>query len=241
MSRVIEINYVNVFYDDNQVLKNVNLSIQQGKLIGLVGPNGVGKSTLVKTIMGLIKPNSGNIGIWGQPVKNVLKKIAYVPQRESVDWDFPASVMDVTLMGTYSKKSMFRRTSSSDKQIALNALKEVEMEEFADRQISELSGGQQQRTFLARALAQQANLYLMDEPFAGVDSASEQKIIKTLKSRRDQGETLIVVHHALHAVREYFDEVILLNKSVIAHGSVEEVYNENNLRETYGQNLFVFD
>ncbi|MEO0405378.1 MAG: metal ABC transporter ATP-binding protein, partial [Bacteroidota bacterium] len=207
---------------------------------GLVGPNGVGKSTLIKTIMGLIKPNSGDIQIWGKPFKKVLQKIAYVPQRESVDWDFPASVMDVALMGTYSKKNMLKRTSKSDKEIALNALKEVELEDYSNRQISELSGGQQQRTFLARALAQKANLYLMDEPFAGVDSASEQKIIQTLKSRRDQGETLLVVHHDLHAVRAYFDEVILLNQSVIAHGPVAEVFNEENLGRTYGQNMLIF-
>jgi manganese/zinc/iron transport system ATP- binding protein len=215
----------------------VDLSLPAGKLIGILGPNGAGKSTLIKSIMGLIEPTSGYIKIFDKPLPEVRSRISYVPQRESVDWNFPASVLDVVVMGTYGKLGLFRRPGKKEKQVALDALAQVGMSGYADRQISELSGGQQQRVFIARALAQQADLYLMDEPFAGVDMATETAIFQLLQDMARSGKTVLVVHHDIHSAMNFFEWVIMLNLHLVASGPKDQVMTEELLRKTYGGKL----
>ncbi len=233
----LEVHDLTVAFDRKPVLWNIDLTIPKGKLVGVIGPNGAGKSTLIKSVMGLLPLSSGYTKLFDQPLKNVRGKISYVPQRESVDWDFPASVMDVVLMGRYANLGLFKRPRKADRDIALDSLKKVGMEAFANRQISQLSGGQQQRTFLARALAQQADIYFMDEPFAGVDAATEKAIITLLRDMTHTGKTVIVVHHDLQSVTTYFDWVILLNTRLIGSGPTEEIFTQENLQETYGGKL----
>jgi manganese/zinc/iron transport system ATP- binding protein len=226
-----------VAFDRKPVLWNIDLTIPQGKIVGIVGPNGAGKSTLIKAVMGILSLSSGYTRLFDQPINDVRHRISYVPQRESVDWDFPASVMDVVLMGRYSKIGLFKRPRKADRDAALDCLKKVGMEAFANRQISQLSGGQQQRTFLARALAQHADIYFMDEPFAGVDAATEKTIINLLRDMTNSGKTVIVVHHDLQSVKNYFDWVIMLNTRLVASGPTEETFTQENLHETYGGKL----
>jgi manganese/zinc/iron transport system ATP- binding protein len=233
----LEVHDLTVAFDRKPVLWDVDLTIPKGKLVGVIGPNGAGKSTLIKSIMGIIPPSSGYIHVFDKPLDEVRKQISYVPQRESVDWDFPASVMDVVLMGRYSKLGLFKRPRKADRDVAMDCLKKVGMEAYFNRQISQLSGGQQQRTFLARALAQQADLYFMDEPFAGVDAASEKAIINLLREMTNSGKTVIVVHHDLQSVTQYFDWVILLNTRLVASGPTSTTFNQQNLQETYGGKL----
>jgi manganese/zinc/iron transport system ATP- binding protein len=233
----LEIHDLTVAFDRKPVLWNIDLMLPQGKLIGIIGPNGAGKSTLIKSVMGLLPLSSGFVKVFDKPLNEVRNQISYVPQRESVDWDFPASVMDVVLMGRYSKIGLFNRPRKADKDVALDCLKKVGMEAFANRQISQLSGGQQQRTFLARALAQQANLYFMDEPFAGVDAATEKAIIDLLQEMTNSNKTVIVVHHDLQSVTQYFDWVILLNTRLVASGPTQTTFTQANLQETYGGKL----
>jgi manganese/zinc/iron transport system ATP- binding protein len=233
----LEVHDLTVAFDRKPVLWNIDLTIPQGKIVGIVGPNGAGKSTLIKAVMGILPLSSGYTKLFDQPINDVRHKISYVPQRESVDWDFPASVMDVVLMGRYSKIGLFKRPRKADRDAALDCLKKVGMEAFANRQISQLSGGQQQRTFLARALAQHADIYFMDEPFAGVDAATEKTIINLLRDMTNSGKTVIVVHHDLQSVTTYFDWVIMLNTRLIASGSTEEIFTQENLHETYGGKL----
>ena len=234
-----EVHDLTVAFDKKPVLWNIDLQIPQGKLVGIIGPNGAGKSTLIKASMGLLPISSGYVKILNQPIDKVRQLVSYVPQRESVDWDFPASVMDVVLMGRYTQAGMFRPLRQADRDIATDCLKQVSMMPFADRQISQLSGGQQQRTFLARALAQQADLYFMDEPFAGVDAATEKTIIGLLRSITDSGKTVLVVHHDLQSVQQYFDWVILLNTRLIASGPVSDAFTSELLKETYGGKLSI--
>jgi manganese/zinc/iron transport system ATP- binding protein len=234
---IVEIHDLTVAYDKKPVLWDIDLTLPSGKLIGIIGPNGAGKSTLIKSVMGLTPNSSGYIKLFDGELKDVRGRISYVPQRESVDWDFPASVLDVVLMGRYSKLGLFKRPRKVDKEVAIDCLRKVDMEPFKDRQISQLSGGQQQRVFLARALAQQADLYFMDEPFAGVDAATEKTIINLLREMAKQGKTVIVVHHDLQSVTEYFDWVILLNMRLVASGKTENVFNTELLQETYGGKL----
>ncbi len=234
---VLEIHDLTVSYDQNQVLWNVDLSLPSGKLVGILGPNGAGKSTLIKSIMGLIPPTSGYVRIFDKPLNDVRARISYVPQRESVDWNFPASVLDVVMMGTYGKLGLFRRPGKKEKDLAMQCLEQVGMTGFLKRQISELSGGQQQRVFIARALAQQADLYLMDEPFAGVDMATETAIFQLLKEMADSGKTVLVVHHDIHSAMNFFDWVIMLNLHLVASGPKELVITEDLLRKTYGGKL----
>src|SRR5690606_2034117 len=203
----LEIHDLTVAFDRKPVLWNIDLSIPQGKLVGIIGPNGAGKSTLIKSIMNLLPLSSGYVKLFDQPVNDVRDRISYVPQRESVDWDFPASVLDVVMMGRYGKLGLFKRPRKADRDVAMDCLKKVGMEGFMNRQISQLSGGQQQRTFLARALAQQADLYFMDEPFAGVDAATETAIINLLRSMTELNKTVVVVHHDIQTVSQYFDWV----------------------------------
>lgn len=233
----LEIHDLTVSYDRKPVLWDIDLSLPQGRLIGIVGPNGAGKSTLIKSVMGLVPNSSGYVRLFNQNLDGVRSRVSYVPQRESVDWDFPASVLDVVLMGRYGKLGLFKRPRKADKEVAIDCLRKVGMEAYSGRQISQLSGGQQQRVFLARALAQQADLYFMDEPFAGVDAATEKTIINILREMTERGNTVVVVHHDLQSVTEYFDWVILLNMRLVAYGPTSEVFNQELLQETYGGKL----
>ncbi len=237
MEHVIEIHDLTVAFDRKPVLWNIDALLPAGKLIGIIGPNGAGKSTLIKTLMGLVPAGSGYVKIFGKQLDQVRKRVSYVPQRETVDWDFPVSVMDVALMGRYAHTGMFGKLRQADHDIALDALCQVGMEAFANRQIAQLSGGQQQRTFLARALAQRADLYLMDEPFAGVDAATEKTVITLLREMTSQGKTVVVVHHNLQSAKQYFDYLMLLNTRLVACGPANEVFTPENLQDTYGGNL----
>lgn len=238
---IININDLTVSYDSKPVLWDVDLQIPESVLMAIVGPNGAGKSTLIKAILNLVKPVTGDVTFWDKSYKEVRKRIAYVPQRESVDWNFPTTVFDVVLMGRYGNISYFGRPSKKDKEIALSALEKVGMTEFKNRQISQLSGGQQQRVFLARALAQEADLYLMDEPFQGVDAKTEKAIVDLLKELRAQNKTVLVVHHDLETVPEYFDSVILLNKIVLKYGKIEDVFTKENIQKTYANRQTILD
>ncbi|HHT97860.1 MAG TPA: metal ABC transporter ATP-binding protein [Clostridiales bacterium] len=230
---VIQVEDMTVAYQVKPVLWDIDLNIPQSVLMAIVGPNGAGKSTLIKAMLNLIKSISGTVLFNGKTYEQERKNIAYVPQSGSVDWDFPANVLDVVLMGRYGLLGWVKRPTAKDKTIALEALEKVGMSDFSDRQISQLSGGQQQRVFLARALVQEADIYFMDEPFQGVDAKTEKAIIALLQELRAQGKTLIVVHHDLQTVPEYFDHVTLLNTQIIASGPVEEVFTEENLNKTY--------
>lgn len=234
---VLEIHDLTVTYSRKPVLWGVDLTLPKGALVGIIGPNGAGKSTLIKAIMGILPVSSGFIKLFDQELNAVRGKVSYVPQRESVDWDFPASVRDVVVMGRYGKLGLFNRPRKADYEAADLALKQVEMEALAKRQISQLSGGQQQRVFLARALAQNADLYFMDEPFAGVDAATEKAIIGILRKMSDAGKTVIVVHHDLQSVPRYFNWLVQLNMRLVASGPVEEVFTQELLQETYGGKL----
>lgn len=234
---ILEVHDLTVAYDNKPVLWNADFSIPAGKMVGIVGPNGAGKSTLLKAIMGLVPVASGFVNIDGSSLKKSRSKIAYVPQKESVDWDFPATVLDVVEMGRYGKRSLFKRLTKNDKEIAIEALKQVKMLDFSNRHISELSGGQQQRVFIARALAQGAEVYFMDEPFAGVDMASEKAIIDILLALKKQGKTIFVVHHDLQSAMDYFDWMIFLNTRIVASGPIKDVFTTEILQKTYGGNL----
>ena len=226
-----------VAYHRKPVLWDINLTIPQGQLVAIVGPNGAGKSTLIKAVLGLVPRASGNITIYGKPYNENRHMVGYVPQRESVDWDFPVNAMDVVAMGLYRKIGWCLPVGQKHRQVALEELEKVGMTNYATRQISQLSGGQQQRVFLARALAQDARVYLMDEPFAGVDVATERAIIALLKNLKAAGKTCVVVHHDLQTVPAYFDHVILLNMRIVADGPTSEVFTEENLKKTYGGKL----
>jgi manganese/zinc/iron transport system ATP- binding protein len=223
-----------VAYRDQPVLWDVDLEVPAGVLMAIVGPNGAGKTTLIKAALGLVPVAAGQVWIEGRPHRPGRARVGYVPQRGSVDWDFPTSVLDVVLMGRYGALGWFRRPGRDDVRRALEALDQVGMRPMAGRQISQLSGGQQQRVFLARALVQQAQVYLMDEPFQGVDATTERAIVDLLRTLRRQGRTVVVVHHDLQTVPEYFDWVTLLNVRRIASGPVAEVFTDENLRQTYG-------
>jgi manganese/zinc/iron transport system ATP- binding protein len=233
----IEVHDLTVAYQHRPVLWGIDVKFPEGELIGVVGPNGAGKSTLIKAIMGLVPLASGHVRILDRPAEENRTSVAYVPQRGSVDWDFPTTAFDVVLMGRYGHLSLFGRPRRRDKDIARECLAKVGMSEFANRQISQLSGGQQQRVFLARALAQQTRIYLMDEPFAGVDAATERAIVGLLRELRERGSTVVVVHHDLQTVSDYFDSVLLLNMRTVAYGKVAEVFTEENLNKTYGGQL----
>ncbi|MDE2996364.1 MAG: metal ABC transporter ATP-binding protein [Bacteroidota bacterium] len=230
----IDVRDLTVAYRDKPVLWDLDLHVPPGVLLAIVGPNGAGKTTFIKAVLGLVEPAAGSILIQGKSYRANRSSVAYVPQRGSVDWDFPTNVLDVVLMGLYGRIGWFKRPGVADRESALKALAQVGMESFADRQISQLSGGQQQRVFLARALVQDADVYFMDEPFQGVDATTERAIVQLLRDLRERGKTVVVVHHDLQTVPEYFDQVMLMNVRRIAAGPVEEVFTEDNLRETYG-------
>jgi manganese/zinc/iron transport system ATP- binding protein len=237
----LEIHDMTVAYHRKPVLWDIDLSVPEGKLVGIVGPNGAGKTTLIKAVLGLVPTASGKVEIYGRPYQQQRHLIGYVPQRESVDWDFPVTVRDVVLMGTYGRLGWVRRPGRAEREIAQRCLAQVGMSDFSRRQIRQLSGGQQQRVFLARALAQDALVYFMDEPFSGVDAATEAAIIELLQQLRSAGKTVFVVHHDLQTVRSYFDYVILLNMRLVACGPTATTFTQANLHETYGGRLTILD
>ncbi|MEI5906305.1 metal ABC transporter ATP-binding protein [Bacillus spongiae] len=236
----ISVNDLHVSYYGNEAVKGVSLSIKSGDLVGIIGPNGAGKSTFLKAMLNLIPRDKGDVEVLGKSIKEVRKKIAYVPQRNDIDWDFPIRVLDAVLLGTFPNLKLFKRPTKKDKEWAMKCLERVGMEDFSKRQIGELSGGQQQRVFLARALAQKAELFFLDEPFVGVDVSSEETIVKILKELTDHGKTVIVVHHDLSKANDYFNQLILLNKELISFGEVSEVFQSDIIERAYkGQFAFM--
>ncbi len=237
----LEIHDMTVAYHRKPVLWDIDLTVPEGSLVGIAGPNGAGKSTLIKAALGLVPLASGRVTFYGKPYAQERLRVGYVPQRESVDWDFPVTVGDVVLMGTYGRLGWLRRPGARQRDLVEQYLEQVGLAQFANRQIRQLSGGQQQRVFFARALAQDASIYFMDEPFAGVDAATEAAILRLLQSLRDGGKTVLVVHHDLQTVRTYFDHVILLNMRLIATGPMETTFTNENLQKTYGGRLTILD
>lgn len=237
MNKAIEIKDLTVTYSQKPVLWNIGFSLPEGMMAGIIGPNGSGKTTLLKSIMGLVEPDGGSIKVFGKELDNVRNRVSYVPQRESVDWDFPISAMEVVSMGRYTSKNLFGKLKKKDKDAALQALEKVKLLEYKDRQISQLSGGQQQRVFIARSLAQEADLYILDEPFAGVDAASEAAIFELLSEMKSDGKNVVVVHHDLQSAAKFFEFIIMLNTRCVAAGPTSEVFTEENLEKTYGGQL----
>lgn len=235
-----EAGQLSVNYEKNPVLWDISLKIPQGLLVGVIGPNGAGKSTLIKAALGLVKPMSGSLLFFGQPLEKVRQKVAYVPQRESVDWDFPITVFELVLMGSFGKLGLFRNPGRQIKEKAEKILDKVGMLAYKERQISQLSGGQQQRVFIARALVQDAELYFMDEPFVGIDFATSKIIWDILISLKNEGKTIIVVHHDLTSIQEYFDWVVMLNMRLVALGPVKETFTSEMVQRTYGQSHELF-
>ncbi len=238
---VLDVHDVTVAYHRKPVLWDIDLTLAEPALVGIIGPNGAGKSTLIKAILGLVPLASGRVEVYNRPLRQQRRLVGYVPQRESVDWDFPVSVLDVVLMGTYGRLGWFRRPGRADRDWARHCLDQVGLADLAMRQIGQLSGGQQQRTFLARALAQRAQIYFMDEPMAGVDAATERIVFELLRELRQQGKTVIVVHHDLRTVPTYFEQVVLLNMRLVASGSTSDVFTPENLRKTYGGRLSILE
>ncbi|HMC09645.1 MAG TPA: metal ABC transporter ATP-binding protein [Pirellulaceae bacterium] len=241
MKTLLDIHDVTVAYHRRPVLWDVDLTINEPQLAAICGPNGAGKSTLIKAALGLVPMASGRVQVFGQPVSAVRKRIGYVPQRESVDWDFPVSVLDVVLMGTYGQLGWIRRPGKAERHWARQCLEKVGLASYERQQIGQLSGGQQQRVFLARALAQKSDIYFMDEPMAGVDASTERTIFQVLRELRSEGKTIIAVHHDLRTVPQYFDYVVLLNVRLVAAGPTALVFTPENLRKTYGGRLALLD
>ena len=237
----LSIHDMTVAYQSKPVLWDIDLDIPKGVLAAIIGPNGAGKSTMIKACLGLIPKVSGSVRLLGKEYSDVRGQVGYVPQRESVDWDFPVSALDVTCMGLYKKIGLFRRIARKHRALAMDALDRVGIADFAHRQISQLSGGQQQRVFLARALVQDADIYFMDEPFASVDVATEEAILDVLKEMRTSGRTVIVVHHDLQTTREYFDWVVLLNTRLVAAGEIDTAFTSERIRQTYGGRLTLLE
>lgn len=234
---VIAVQDLAAAYRKQTVLYDIHFEIEAGSITGIVGPNGAGKSTLIKTMLDLHPKLSGSVTFFGTDFKKAKRRIGYVPQRGSVDWDFPTNALDVVLMGLYGQIGLFKWPKASHKRKAYGSLEKVGMADYADRQISQLSGGQQQRVFLARALVQDADIYFMDEPFVGVDAATEQAIMEILKELKRLGKTVVVVHHDLQTVEQYFDHVLLMNRTIIAHGRTADVFTKENIMKTYGGNM----
>jgi manganese/zinc/iron transport system ATP- binding protein len=233
----ISVRDLTVAYRETPVLWDIDLDIPEGQMVAIVGPNGAGKSTLIKTILGLVRPVSGTVAVFGESYDRQRRLVGYVPQRSSADWDFPTNVLDVVQMGTYGQLGWVRRPGRRERQIAQECLAQVGMADLSGRQISQLSGGQQQRVFLARALAQDALVYLLDEPLAGVDATTERVIIDVLRGLRERGKTLVVVHHDFETLRDYFDWIVMLNVRLIASGPVAETFTPETFQATYGGRL----
>lgn len=236
----IEVDHLTVSYGPVPALLDVSVDIPRGKLVGVIGPNGSGKSTFVKTVLGFIRPDVGNVKLFGEDASQVKGKVAYVPQRGAVDWDFPITVREVAAMGRYGRRRWWQDLTRQDYRIAEEALDKVRMSEFSRRQIGQLSGGQQQRVFMARALSQGADILLLDEPFAGVDAATERAILDVLQETKDQGKTVVVVHHDLTTAAEYFDLIMLLKQRLFGFGPPQQVLNPQLLCDVYEGNLKVF-
>lgn len=234
---MIKVENLSVSYYGLTVVEDINFEFKPGSLIGIIGPNGAGKSTMLKAILDLIPKDSGQASLNGEPLISHLKKIAYVPQRSDLDWDFPIDVFNTVLMGTYPKLGLFKKPKEAEKALAKESLKRVKMLDYSKQQIGELSGGQQQRVFLARALAQEADVFFLDEPFVGIDVDSEKEIIKILKELKAEGKTVFVVHHDLSKVEDYFDSLILINKKLIKAGTVEDVFNYETMAKAYESEL----
>ncbi|WP_035246996.1 metal ABC transporter ATP-binding protein [Desulfogranum mediterraneum] len=239
-ANAIDVEHLTVSYHARAALLDVSVSIEPDQLVGVIGPNGAGKSTFIKAILGFVKPDIGSVLINGRNVQRVKGQVAYVPQRGSVDWDFPITVQEVALMGRYQKIPWYTSPRKRDRQAAVEALEMVRMADFADRQIGELSGGQQQRVFLARALAQGSEILLLDEPFAGVDAATERAILDVLGRAKEVGKTLVVVHHDLATAGEYFDKLLLIKQRLYAYGPPEAVLEEELLSKVYEGRLRIF-
>ncbi|MDO5100921.1 MAG: metal ABC transporter ATP-binding protein [Eubacteriales bacterium] len=231
---IIHIEDLTMAYEHQPVLWDVDLDIEENSLTAMIGPNGAGKSTLMKGILDLMKPISGSVRIMGEPYRRVFRRIAYIPQSGTVNWGFPTTVADVVLMGRYGRLGLFRRPKEDDRRAARRALERMKMTELADRQIAQLSGGQRQRVFLARAIAQDADIYFMDEPLQGVDKLTEQIIIDTMRGFQREGKTIVAVHHDLSTVEAYFDHVVMINRQIIAAGKMETVFTQDNLHRTFG-------
>jgi len=237
----LEVFQLTVNYDKNPVLWDISLQIPTGQIVGIIGPNGAGKTTFLKACLGLLKPISGKIAFLGQPLEKVRLQVAYVPQKETVDWDFPITVKELVMMGRYGALGLLRSPREADEVLADRHLETLGMTAFANRQINQLSGGQKQRVFLARALVQDADVYLMDEPFAGIDMTTEKIIMELLHKLKDAGKTVFVVHHDLNTVRSYFNWVILLNMRLVSVGPVEEAFTPQRLLAAYGKSYALFD
>ncbi|MBT2217884.1 metal ABC transporter ATP-binding protein [Virgibacillus dakarensis] len=236
----VAVEHLSVSYYGKEAVKDVSFAIAPGKLVGVIGPNGAGKSTLLKAVLGLIPKDNGQIVILNKDRKDIRKKIAYVPQRSDIDWDFPISVIDTVLIGSYPRLGMFKKPKKQDKEFAIHCLEKVQMQDFKNRQIGELSGGQQQRVFIARALAQQAEVFFLDEPFVGIDIGSEETIIRILKELECQGKTILVVHHDLSKAKDYFQQVLLLNQELVEFGDVDDVMQPETIIRAYqGQLSFL--
>lgn len=233
MGEAISVSDLQVSYHGKAVLQNITFSVPEGNMVGIVGPNGAGKSTLIKALLRLIPIDRGTIELLESPLHDARKRVAYVPQRSDIDWNFPITVLQTVLIGTYPSLGLFRRPGKKENTWAHACLETVGMSEYAERQIGELSGGQQQRVFIARALAQRPSLLLLDEPFAGIDIQSEQTILQVLRDLRDQGHTVVLVHHDLNKVRDYFDSILLINKVLVASGPIAECFNQETIARTY--------
>lgn len=234
---MIKVENLSVSYYGNEVVSDVSFEFEAGRLIGIIGPNGAGKSTLIKAILNLIPKDKGSVLIDGESINKKRKEIAYVPQRSDLDWDFPISVFETVLMGTYPSLGLFKKPKDKEKELARKSLERVDMLDYMDSQIGELSGGQQQRVFLARALAQEANVFFLDEPFVGIDISSEKSIVKILKELKEEGKTVFVVHHDLSKVQSYFDDLVLINKDLIEAGPVEDVFIYDTMALAYESNF----
>ncbi len=236
---VITVKNLTISYNKKPAIKGINLNIESGNVMGIIGPNGAGKSTLLKGMLGLLPFDTGEVKIFGREIDHSRKRISYIPQREQFDWDFPINVEDVVMMGRYAHLPVIGFPKSGDRQIVEQVLKKIEMDKYAKRQIRQLSGGQQQRVFLARALAQESDIYFLDEPFVGVDAKTERVIFELMKELKENGKTLLVVHHDLSMVKDYFDKLIMVNQTLIAFGDSQEVFTPALVNKTYGGRLTI--
>lgn len=236
---VITVKNLTISYNKKPAIKGINLEVDEGSIIGILGPNGAGKSTLIKGILCLLPPETGEVKVFDKPVKESLKRIAYIPQKEQFDWDFPINVSEVVMMGRYPYISLFGRPDENDRLIVKEVLEKVEMSDNQFTQIRNLSGGQQQRIFLARALAQESDIYLLDEPFVGVDAKTEKAIFELIKELKEKNKTILIVHHDLSKVKEYFDKVILINQTLVAFGDTDKAFTPELINKAYGGRLTI--
>lgn len=237
--KIIDVKGLNVSYDKKNVLTNIYLHVDGAHAYAIIGPNGAGKSTLFKAVLGLVDYSQGSVLVYGKPIDESRKKIAYIPQKDNFDWDFPATVKDVILMGRYPHKKWYQKLNHDDRKKAFDAMEAMQISDLAERQIGKLSGGQQQRVYIARALCQEADIFFLDEPFAGVDVTTEEAIVGIMHDLKNLGKTFLLVHHDLTTVQKYFDRVIMINQRLIAFGDINQVFNQENLSLCYGSQLSI--